>query len=249
MGRQHRNAPKQGPDSERLWRRFTSLFKSEDHWNKHWSADEFVDFLIEHEARPPSREDAQAYRKRMLGDVQDLIRSSRKRGQHFKWEGDNTISARTQESIVEIEQAVADWSARLSRLENESLSDSDGWQDILEAWECMITNAPISDHIRLHLDIGLTWKKFDLQLELKRLAARKSGLRFPEFEPALAMMLIQSGRWSILDLLNHRLNWRRKNNDNPFPSTYEPSLEQWAEGLPDVDACLLYTSPSPRDCQ
>ena len=50
------------------------------------------------------------------------------------------------------------------------------------------------------------------------------------------MMLIQAGRWSILDLLNHRLNWRRKNNDNPFPSTYESSLEQWAEQLPDVDA-------------
>ena len=168
-----------------------------------------------------------------------MIRSSRKRGQHFKWEGNNTVSARTQESIVEIEQAVADWSARLSRLENELLSDSDGWQDILEAWECMIVNAPISDNIRLHPDIGLTWKKFDLQLELKRLAARKSGLRFPEFEPALAMMLIQSGRWSILDLLNHRLNWRRKNNDNPFPSTYESSLEQWAEQLPDVDAAAL----------
>ena len=236
MGRQHRNSPKQGPDSERLWRRLTSLFKSENHWNKHWSADEFVDFLIEHEARPPSREDAKAYRKRMLGDVQDLIRSSRKRGQHFKWEGNNTVSARTQESIVEIEQAVADWSARLSRLENESLSDSDGWRDVLEAWECMIVNAPISDNIRLHPSIGLTWKKFDLQLELKRLAARKSGLRFPEFEPALAMMLIQSGRWSILDLLDHRLNWRRKNKDNPFPSTYESSLEQWAERLPDVDA-------------
>ena len=236
MGRQHRNAPKQGPDSERLWRRFTSLFKTEDHWNKHWSADEFVDFLIEHEARPPSREDTKAYRKRLLGDVQDLIRSSRKRGQHFKWEGNNTVSARAQESIVAIEQAVANWSARLSRLENESLSDSDRWQDILEAWECMIVNVPISDNIRLHPEIGLTWKKFDLQLELKRLAARKSGLRFPEFEPALAMMLIQSGRWSILDLLNHRLNWRRKNKDNPFPSTYESSLEQWAEQLPDVDA-------------
>ena len=236
MGRQHRNSPKQGPDSERLWRRFTSLFKSEDHWKKHWSADEFVDFLIEHEARPPSREEAKAYRKRMLGDVQDLIRSSRKRGQHFKWEGDNTVSARTQKSIVEIEQAVANWSARLSRLENESLSDSDGWQDILEAWECMIVNAPISDDTRIHPDIGLTWKKFDLQLELKRLAARKSGLRFPEFEPALAMMLFQSGRWSILDLLNNRLDWRRQNNDNPFPSTYESSLEQWAEQLPDVDS-------------
>ena len=235
MGRQNRNSPQQGPDSERLWRRFTSLFKSEDHWTQHWSADEFVDFLIEHEARPPSREDVKTYRKRMLGEIQNLIRSSRKRGQHFKWEGDNTISPRTQNSIVEIEQAVADWSARLSRLEQQPLSDSDEWKDILEAWECMIVNTPVSDSILLHSDIGLTWKKFDLQLELKRLAARKSGLRFPEFEPALAMMLVQSGRWSILDLLKHRLEWRRKNNDNPFPSNYESSLEQWAEKLPDVD--------------
>ena len=235
MGRQHRNSPKQSPDSERMWRRFTSLFKSEAHWNKHWSADEFVDFLIEHEARPPSREDVKTYRKRMLGDVQDLIRSSRKKGQHFKWEGNNTVSARTQKSIVEIDQAVADWSARLSRLEKQLLSDSDGWQDILVAWESMILNTPVTENIMLHPDIGLTWKKFDLQLELKRLAARKSGLRFPEFEPALAMMLVQSGRWSILDLLKHRLEWRRKNNDNPFPSTYESSLEHWANQLPDVD--------------
>ena len=236
MGRPNRNSSNQGPDSERFWRRFTSLFKSEQHWKKPWTADEITDFLIEYEARPPSREDIKAYRKRMLGDVQDLIRSSRKRGQHFKWEGDNTVSARTQSSIVEIEQSVADWSARLSRLEKQPLSDSDGWQDILRSWECMIMNAPLSEQIRLHPDIGLTWKKFDLQLELKRLAARKSGLRFPEFEPALAMMLVQSGRWSILDLLKHRLEWRRKNNDNPFPSAYESSLEQWAETLPDVDA-------------
>ena len=164
MGRPNRNTAKQGPDSERLWRRFTSLFKSEDHWNKHWTADEIVDFLIEHEARPPSREDIKTYRKRILGDVQDVIRSSRKRGQHFKWEGNNTISVRTQDSIVEIEQSVADWSARLSRLENESLSDSDGWRDILEAWECMIVNAPISDNIRLHPSIGLTWKSSTFNL-------------------------------------------------------------------------------------
>ena len=236
MGRPNRNTAKQGPDSERLWRRFTSLFKSEDHWNKHWTADEIVDFLIEHEARPPSREDIKTYRKRILGDVQDVIRSSRKRGQHFKWEGNNTISVRTQDSIVEIEQSVADWSARLSRLEKEPLSNREQWNDIVEAFESLILNAPMPECIQIHPEIGLTWKKFDLQLELKRLAARKSGLRFPEFEPALAMILIQSGRWSILNLLKHRLEWRRKNNDNPFPSTYESSLEQWAERLPDVDA-------------
>ena len=238
MGRPKRGSSKQGPDSERMWRRCTSLFKSEELWKKTWTADELVDFLLEHEARPPSREDPKAYRKRILGDFQELIRSSRKRGQHFKWEGNNTVSVRTQESILDIEQSVAEWSARLSRLEKESLSNQDQWGDVLDAWECLILNTPLQDRVQLHPEIGLTWKKFDLQLELKRLAARKSGLRFPEFEPALAMMLIKAGRWSILELLKHRLEWRRKNNDNPFPSTYESSLEQWAEQLPDVDASL-----------
>ena len=238
MGRPKRGSSKQGPDSERMWRRCTSLFKSEELWKKTWTADELVDFLLEHEARPPSREDPKAYRKRILGDFQELIRSSRKRGQHFKWEGNNTVSVRTQESILDIEQSVADWSARLSRLEKESLSNQDQWGDVLDAWECLILNTPLQDRVQLHPEIGLTWKKFDLQLELKRLAARKSGLRFPEFEPALAMMLVKAGRWSILELLKHRLEWRRKNNDNPFPSTYESSLEQWAEQLPDVDASL-----------
>ncbi len=238
MGRPNRGSSKQGPDSERMWRRFTSLFKSEELWKKSWTADELVDFLLEHEARPPSREDPKAYRKRILGDFQELIRSSRKRGQHFKWEGNNTVSVRTQESILGIEQSVAEWSTRLSRLEKEPLSNLDQWIDILDAWECLILNSPLQDRVQLHPEIGLTWKKFDLQLELKRLAARKSGLRFPEFEPALAMMLVKAGRWSILELLKHRLGWRRKNNDNPFPSTYETSLEHWAEQLPDVDASL-----------
>ena len=236
MGRPSRTASKQSPDSERLWRRFTSLFKFDDHWKKCWTADEMVDFLMENETRPPSREDAKAYRKRTLGAFQELVRSSRQRGQHFKWEGNKTISARTQDSILQIEQSVADWSAQLSRLEKEPLSNLDLWSDIIDAWESLILNAPVPEHIQIHPEISLTWKKFDLKLELKRLAARKSGLRFPEFEPALAMMLVQSGRWSILELLKHRLEWRRKNNDNPFPSNYESSLEQWVEQLPDVDA-------------
>jgi hypothetical protein len=40
-----------------MWRRITSLFKSKMDWEKNWTAEELVDFLIEHESRPPSRED------------------------------------------------------------------------------------------------------------------------------------------------------------------------------------------------
>tara|TARA_B100001741_G_scaffold313847_1_gene322695 strand:+ start:9037 stop:11259 length:2223 start_codon:yes stop_codon:yes gene_type:complete len=236
MGRPKKASSNRGPDAERMWRRFTSLFTSKDEWSKCWTADEIADYLIKHESRPPSREDSKAYRKRLTTDLQEIISKSRKHGDHFKWEGNNTISARSQESIVEIEQSVADWSARLSRLKKQPLTNLDEWNDILDAWGSMLVNTTLSDAIQIHPEIGLKWKKFDLKLELKRLAARKSGLRFPEFEPALTMMLVNAKRWSILDLLKRRLEWRRKNNDNPFPATYETSLEQWAEQLPDVDA-------------
>ncbi len=235
MSRPKKASSNRGPDAERMWRRFTSLFTSQEDWNKSWNADEVVDYFIQNESRPPSREDLKTYRKRLKTDIEEIIRKSRKHGQHFKWEGKNTISARSQKSIADIEQSVADWSARLSRLEKEPLSNSEEWNDIIDAWESMLVSNPLPDAIKIHPEIGLTWKKFDLKLELKRLAARKSGLRFPEFEPALAMMLVNAGRWSILDLLKRRLEWRRKNNDNPFPATYESSLEQWAEQLPDVD--------------
>tara|TARA_Y100000766_G_scaffold150998_1_gene129760 strand:+ start:2299 stop:4521 length:2223 start_codon:yes stop_codon:yes gene_type:complete len=236
MGRPNRTSAKRGPDAERMWRRVTSLFKSKADWEKIWTANELVDYLIENESRPPSREDIKSYRKRLSSEIEDVVRASRKQSCHFKWEGNNSVSARTREIITEVEQSVADWSARLSHLEKQPLSNQEDWHEILQAWEALLLNTTTPETIQLHSQIESTWKKFDLRLELKRLAARKSGLRFPEFEPALAMMLIESGHWTLLDVLQHRLDWRRKNNDNPFPSTYETSLETWAETIPDVDA-------------
>ena len=238
MGRPNRASSKQGPDAERMWRRLTSLFKSESDWNKSWSVDDIVNYLVENESRPPTREDEKAYQKRLRTNVEEIVRNARKHGSHFKWDGNNMVTARSREVIVEIEQSVADWSTRLSQLEKEPLTNSEKWFDMLLAIEALLLQTSLPESVRLHADVAYKWKKFDLQLEIKRLAARVSGLRFPEFEPALAMMLIQSGHWSILDVLRHRLEWRRKNNDNPFPSTYDSSLEQWAEQLHDVDASI-----------
>ena len=238
MGRPNRTSSKQGPDSERMWRRLTSLFKLDSDWKKVWSADEIVNYLLENESRPPSREDEKAYQKRLKSNVEEIIRHARKHSGHFNWEGGNTVTARPQDVIIEIEQAVADWSARLSQLEKEPFTNSEKWSEMLIGMEALLLQTTLPESVRLHPDVGFKWKKFDVRLEIKRLAARVSGLRFPEFEPALAMVLIKSGKWSILDVLRHRLEWRRKNNDNPFPSAYDLSLEQWAEQLPDVDASI-----------
>ncbi|MED5291821.1 MAG: hypothetical protein VX778_06280, partial [Candidatus Thermoplasmatota archaeon] len=100
MGRPNRASSKQGPDSERMWRRLTSLFKSDSDWEKSWSADEIVNYLLENESRPPSREDERVYQKRLLTNVEEIIRNARKHSGHFKWEGNNTVTARSQEVIV-----------------------------------------------------------------------------------------------------------------------------------------------------
>ena len=235
MRRKTRDKSARGPDSERMWRRLTSLFKAESDWERCWTSNDIVEFLLKHEALPPSREDPKAYRKRLTSELDEIVRSSRKQAGHFKWEGNNTISARRRDVIIEIEQSVADWSSRLTHLEQTPIEDKGAWNEVLDSLEALLLNRPLTESIQIHPEIGLNWKKFDLKLELKRLAARVSGLRFPEFEPALAMMLVQSERWSVLDLLVHRLDWRRNHRDNPFPSTYDASLEQWAKRLPDVD--------------
>jgi len=240
MSKHNKKKNSRGPDDERFWRRFTSLLREEELWTRNWSLDEMVDFILKNENRPPSREDDKSYRKRLMEEVAKIITSSRSNTTHFSWQGDNSVRPRSREDIVEINEAVSHWSSQLSRLER----DEDEWTEedkqtfslLIKTWEAMLTGTSLPEGCSIHEHTGMKWKTFNLELEIKRLAARKSGLRFPEFEPALAWMLVQYKHWTLLELLQHRLAWRRKNNLNPFPSSYDSSLESWAETLPDVDA-------------
>ena len=71
----------------------------------------------------------------------------------------------------------------------------------------MLTGTSLPEGCSIHEHTGMKWKSFNLELEIKRLAARKSGLRFPEFEPAMAWMLVESKHWTLLELLQQRLAW------------------------------------------
>ena len=50
MRRKTRAKSARGPDSERMWRRLTSLFKAESDWERCWTANDIVEFLLKHEA-------------------------------------------------------------------------------------------------------------------------------------------------------------------------------------------------------
>ena len=148
MGRPNRASSKRGPDDERMWRRLTSLFKSESDWNKSWSVDDIVNYLVENESRPPTREDEKAYQKRLRTIVEEIVRNARKHGSHFKWDGNNMVTARSREVIVEIEQSVADWSTRLSQLEKEPLTNSEKWFEILIAIKALLLQTSLPESVR-----------------------------------------------------------------------------------------------------
>ena len=76
---------------------------------------------------------------------------------------------------------------------------------------------------------------FDLLREARKCAVRRSGLRFREDEPAMALMMMMAGRWTTRELLDARLEARRKDGHNPFPRTYDASLVDHAERLGEVD--------------
>ena len=76
---------------------------------------------------------------------------------------------------------------------------------------------------------------FDLLREARKCAVQRSGLRFREDEPAMALLMMMAGRWTTRELLDARLEARRKDGHNPFPRTYDASLVDHAERLGEVD--------------
>ena len=105
MSKHNKKNSSRSPDDERFWRRFTSLFREDELWTKDWNLDEIVDFILEHEKRPPSREDDKSYRKRLTEEIAKIVSSSRSNATHFTWQGNNLIRPRMREEIIEINEA------------------------------------------------------------------------------------------------------------------------------------------------
>ena len=104
-----------------------------------------------------------------------------------------------------------------------------------EVWEDMLLGKPLPETYVLD-DQGCTsMQGFDLLREARKCAVQRSGLRFREDEPAMALLMMMAGRWTTRELLDARLEARRKDGHNPFPRTYDASLVDHAERLGEVD--------------
>jgi hypothetical protein len=103
-----------------------------------------------------------------------------------------------------------------------------------DVWEAMLLGEPLPEAYALD-DQGCTaMQGFDLVREARKCAAVRSGLRFRDDEPAMALLLMQAGRWTTRELLDARLEGRRRENRNPFPRTYDATLVDHADTLGEV---------------
>ncbi len=246
-------------DDERLWKRLASHFTHEpSHWETHWSGESIADYLIQREkldlgfAKDPRSE--RAFRSA----IDETLAHARSKNEHFV-EGENRcVRIRTPSETERIKSSVLDWKAFSTvhaskgktslhgrpalTSENAHLipamnqEDIERYELLEQVWMAHLAGDDYPDSFSLLSDeIVRSWGKFDLVREARFIANRRSGLRFRDAEPSMALLLIQSGRLNARSLLDLRLENKRKGGWNPFPSTYDQSLVEAANRLPELD--------------
>lgn len=249
--RQHKS--KKGPQSpadERLWRRVTQHF-SDDDWNRDWTGETITAWIAEKEALGGQfRADPKAERT-LLSKVNESLAIGRKEGTYLLPGEDKIIRFRTPSSLETLRSEVNRWKNFFSRhagkgatplhgrpplTAEESNQEDASMYGLLEAvWEAMLLGQPLPEAYVLDEQGCMSMQGFDLLREARKCAVQRSGLRFREDEPAMALLMMMAGRWTTRELLDARLEARRKDGHNPFPRTYDASLVDHAEKLGEVD--------------
>ena len=249
--RQHTS--KKGPKSpadERLWRRVTQHFSDEE-WNRDWTGETITAWIAEKEALASQfRADSKAERT-LLSKVNEALAIGRKEGTYLLPGEDKTIHFRTPESLETLRSEVNRWKNFFSRhagkgetplhgrppltAQDSNEEDAAMYALLEEVWEAMLLGQPLPEAYVLDEQGCTSMQGFDLLREARKCAVRRSGLRFREDEPAMALMMMMAGRWTTRELLDARLEARRKDGHNPFPRTYDASLVDHAERLGEVD--------------
>ena len=245
--------PKKGPQSpsdERLWRRVTQHFGEPD-WERSWTADAIVAWLVEKEGLAGHfRSDAKAERA-LLGTVNEALAEGRKEGTYIIPDEGKSVRFRSSSSLDGLLKTVQAWKDFFSRhagkgatplqgrppLTKEEVSEEDAANyALLEAvWKAMLTGQALPAAYSLDGQGCTSLQGFDMVKEARKCAARRSGLRFPDDEPAMALLMMSGGQWSTRQLLDARLEARRIEGRNSFPRTYDATLVDMADRLGEVD--------------
>ena len=245
--------PKKGPQSppdERLWRRVTQHF-SDEQWSVEWTGASITAWITDKEGLGGQFRANPKAERALLSQVNEALAQGRNEGTYILAAEDKAVRFRTPASIDTLISATSRWKDFFSRhagkgetplhgrppLTAEDASEDDvAMYALLEdVWEAMLRGQPLPEAYALD-DQGCTaMQGFDLVKEARKCAARRSGLRFRDDEPAMALLMMMAGRWTTRELLDARLEARRKDGHNPFPRTYDASLVDHADRLGEVN--------------
>ena len=247
-GHNKRKGP-QLSESERLWKRLNSLFgNNEQLWQQEWDLQTLADFIIEKEklslqfSREPKAE------RKFRAELSNTLTEARKDKQYFVVEKSRKLTVRSKIVIEEIKNNVELWRAFFSKYTGkvsgiaagppilDAGKDEETYRLIEETWLSILNGTKPPEELSLLENEDLkNWGSFDLVREINKFASKRTGFRFQEDEPSIALLLLQNRVLSPVELLQTRLQKRRKDNRNPFPETYDTTLCELAEQLSEVD--------------
>ncbi len=256
--KKHAKGP-QLSDGERLWKRLASHFNNEPkNWGEEWSADSIANYLIQREKLDVEfTKDARSERAFRSG-IEETLAHARSKNEHFVEMENRCVRIRTPNETEQIKSSVLDWktfSAVHASKGHTSLhgspalipenahliptmtqEDIERYELLEEVWMAHLSGNDYPPSFSLlPNEMVRSWGTFDLVREARFIANRRSGLRFRDAEPSMALLLIQTGRLNARNLLDLRLENKRKGGWNPFPSTYDQALVEAANRLPELD--------------
>jgi hypothetical protein len=236
-------------DDERLWKRLNSLFgNNQKLWDTFWDVQSLAEFLIEKE-KLSLRFAREAKAERIFrGELDQTFNSIRKENQYFVTRDDRTIKPRLRSVIEEIKSNVEIWRSFFTKY-TEKVSGITAGPPILDAgfdekmyaqieqvWICHLKGEKMPKDLTLLSNDKITkWGSFDLAIEINHFATKRTGFRFQDDEPSIALLLLQNKVFTPVELLEMRLEKRRTDGRNPFPATYDEHLCDVAEKLSEVN--------------
>ena len=247
-GHNKRKGP-QLSEGERLWKRLNSLFGNDPKlWKKEWDLQSLADFIIERE-KMAIRFARDAKLERVFrGDLSQTLATIRKDKQYFTIIENRKIILRDKVVIDEIKNNIQKWQTFFSKYTGtvsgitagppilDAGEDEKKYKLIESSWLAILKGENLPKELTLLNNDDLpVWGNFNLEKEIKKFASKRTGFRFHEDEPSIALLLLQNNVVTSDELLRLRLAKRRKDNRNPFPESYDNKLCELAEKLPEVD--------------
>jgi exoribonuclease R len=236
-------------EGERLWKRLNSLFGNNDQlWQKEWDLQSLADFIIEKEKLSLRFSRESKAERKFRAELSSTLTEARKDGQYFIVQESRKLVVRSKSVIEEIKKNVEEWRAFFSKYTGkvsgitagppilDAGKDEETYQLMEQSWLAFLNgDKPPGELSLLEDEVLRKWGSFDLLREINKFASKRTGFRFHEDEPSIALLLLQNKVLTPIELLENRLRRRRKDNRNPFPETYDPTLCKLAEELSEVD--------------